>query len=314
MNIKRMAVYFLRILALPVGMSVSFMVAAAVANPGAAATQSAQEAAQAGLAVLVVSSINALVLAWPLARARWYGLKLMGACGLLLFGIQTFMSQIETLFFGGAFDISTAQMRSIIVMGLLTALLFAPFAVLVMGKWRAPGGLVEPSPRLRLSWSGWTGRLLLLPAVYVALYFVFGYFIAWQSPDVRQLYAGSTDILPFGEHLAQTVRTSPALFGFQYVRGLIWIGLAMPVLFLMRGRTGEKSLAIGLLFGLLLTTQLLIPNPYMPSAVRWAHFVETSTSTLLYGWLIGQSFALTRLGAVSQSKLSGQPKVDALLA
>ena len=42
------------------------------------------------MALLVVSIVNALILAWPIARSRWHGLKLIGAMVLVFFGTQTF--------------------------------------------------------------------------------------------------------------------------------------------------------------------------------------------------------------------------------
>ena len=289
MKIKSFLVQSLKVLAVCVVMVLSFVIASAIAFPDAA-TQSPEEAAQGGMALLVVSIVNAVILAWPIARSRWHGLKLIGAMVLVFFGVQTFMSQIETVFFGGAFNISAGELTSIILSGLLTTLFFTPLAVLIFGKMRKPKAEEDSAAPFAFSRQEWLKRLALLPIVYVALYFLFGYFIAWQSPNVRLLYTGSTDILPFFEHIAGIFRNSSELVFFQYVRGLIWIGLALPVIYLMKGKPWEKSVAIGLLFGLLLTTQLFFPNPYMPAPVRLAHFIETSASTFLYGWLIVQVF------------------------
>jgi len=159
-----------------------------------------------------------------------------------------------------------------------------------MGKMRKPKEDEAPVARLGLSTKDWAVRLVLLPLAYIVLYFLFGYFVAWQSPDVRELYTGSTAIEPFFTHLANTLQGSFALLPFQFLRGLMWIGLALLIMRMMKGGAWEKAIAIGLLFGLLLTTQLLFPNPYMPAPVRLAHFIETSTSTFLYGVLIGKTF------------------------
>ena len=133
-------------------------------------------------------------------------------------------------------------------------------------------------------------RLVLLPLAYIVLYFLFGYFVAWQSPDVRELYTGSPAIEPFFTHLANTIKGDALIVPFQFMRGLFWIGLAFPILRMMKGGAWEKAIVVGLLFGLLTTTQLMFPNPYMPAPVRLAHFIETSTSTFLYGALAGMAF------------------------
>ena len=291
MNIKKFFATVLKVLGICIAMIVSFVIAGVIANPGAASSsQSAEETAQAGMALLVVSIVNALLLAYPISRARWYGLKLVGAVLLVFFGVQTFMSQIETMFFGGAFNISSAEMRNIILTGFLTAVFFSFLAVLIMGKIRKPKEEEAPAAPFELSAKDWAMRLVLLPLAYIVLYFLFGYFVAWQSPDVRELYTGSTAIEPFFTHLANTIKGDASIIPFQFIRGLLWIGLAFPILRMMKGGAWEKAIVVGLLFGLLITTQLMFPNPYMPAPVRLAHFIETSTSTFLYGALVGMAF------------------------
>lgn len=291
MNIKKFFTTALRLFGICIAMIISFVVAAGIANPGAASSsQSAEETAQSGMALLVVSIVNALLLAYPISRSRWHGLKLVGTILLVFFGIQTFMSQIETMFFGSAFNISSTEMTSIVLTGFLTALFFSFLAVLIMGKMRKPKEEEAPAAPFEMSTKDWAVRLVLLPLAYIVLYFLFGYFVAWQSPDVRELYTGSTAIEPFLTHLANTFKGDASIIPFQFVRGLIWIGLALVILRMMKGGVWEKAIVVGLLFGLLITTQLMFPNPYMPASVQLAHFIETSTSTFIYGALIGRAF------------------------
>lgn len=302
MKLKSVALMVVRLILLTIAMLLSFVIATGIAYPGGD-SQAPEEAGQMAMVLLLVSMVNALILAYPILRSRWSGLKLIATVFLVLFGTQTFMSQIETMFFGSAFDIAADQMRNIILSGALTALFFSPLAVLILGKMRrapsaasAPSAAVasvaaEPTQRLVFPVQGWAWRLVLLPVAYVCLYFLFGYFVAWQSPDVREFYTGSTAIEPFFTHMLSTLQSTPQIIPFQILRGLIWIGLALPIIKMMKGKSWETSLAVGLLFGLLLTTQLLFPNPYMPAPVRLAHFIETSTSTFVYGWLIGWLFS-----------------------
>jgi hypothetical protein len=293
MTLKRLLLGLLKAVLLVVAMFLSFAVAGAIAGAGGT-SQAPEAASRQALAAIGVSLINALVLAYPIARSRWHGLKLMGAVVLLEFGVETFMSQIETLFFGSAFNIPSDAMVTIILSGALRALIFAPLAVLILGKMRSHAEQGGPNTRLKMPWRSWAWRLALLPVIYLGLYFVFGYYVAWQSPDVRQLYAGTTAIEPFLQHMAGVVQGNPWIFPFQLLRGLMWIGLALPVVRMMKGRAWETALAVGLALGLLLTSQLLIPNPYMPAPVRLAHFLETSSSNFIYGALIGWLFCAPR--------------------
>jgi hypothetical protein len=291
MNVKPVALMGLRMLLLTLVMLISFVVTAALAGLGGAGTSSGGSG-QESIALLAVCLADTLVLSYPILRSRWHGPKLMGAVALVYFGIETFMSQIETLFFGDTFNIPAPQMRGIILSGALRALIFSPLAVLILGRMGPRGTQGAANTRLLMPWRAWVWRLALLPVLYVCIYFLFGYFVAWQWPEVRQFYTGSTAILPFPQHMLGSLRSTPAILPFQWLRGLLWIGLALPVVRMMQGERWETPLAIGLLFGCLLTAALWLPNPYMPAPVRWAHFVETSTSTFLYGagvaWLFSR--------------------------
>jgi len=50
------------------------------------------------------------------------------------------------------------------------------------------------------------------------------------------------------------------------------------------------ALATGLLLAIPANIQHIIPNPYMPADVRLVHFVETASSTFIFGaavfWLL----------------------------
>ena len=53
------------------------------------------------------------------------------------------------------------------------------------------------------------------------------------------------------------------------------------------------ALTVGALFALLSgVAPLLMPNPYFPDSVRWAHFCEVTSSNFLFGvivaWLWGE--------------------------
>jgi len=286
MNAKPIASLALRLVLLTVLMFTCIAVAAAIAGAGGDG-EAGEEAGSMLLPLLAMCVVNVVVLAYPILRSRWCGLKLTATVFLVFFGAQTFQGQIETIFFGEAFDMSAGQLGRLFLMGGLTALLYSPLAVLVLGKMKRPDepplqGSLLAARGSRLAW-----RLTVLPLVYVVLYFTFGYFVAWQWADVRTFYSGSSEIQPFFAHVGDLLAGDPLIFPWQLLRGLLWVGLAVPVILMMKGRRWEVSLALGLLFGLLLTVPLIIPNPLMPPAVRLAHFLETSTSTFIYGWLIG---------------------------
>lgn len=74
MTAKKFFVTALKPLAVCIAIIVSFVSALGIANSGmTSASQSTEDAAQAGIALFIVSIVNALLLSWPIARSRWQG-------------------------------------------------------------------------------------------------------------------------------------------------------------------------------------------------------------------------------------------------
>ena len=244
-----------------------------------------EEMSQATRALIIVSLIYSLVLSFLILRSPWYGLKLMGAIIIVQFGVETFMAQIETLYFNSAIQMETAMLVSIVAAGALRALIFAPLAVFILGKMKKSAH--PKGERVAAVPSDWGRRFAALTLLYVVVYFVFGYFVAWQWAETRLFYSGTTAIKPFFVHLWDLFRTDPIILPFQVLRGALWTALAILIVRVMKARRWETSLAVALTFAALLSLPLLFPNPYMPPAVAWSHFFEVSSSMLLFGGIAG---------------------------
>ncbi len=245
-----------------------------------------EEASGSSLALLVVSLVNSLVLSYLILRSRWHGLALVTAVFLVHFGAETFMSQIETLFFNASIQMAPDVLMNVIASGFLRALIFAPLAVLVWGKLKSTPDAEKPRGRM-LPAAEWVKRFALLALAYTVIYVVFGYFVAWQSPAAREYYTGTTALVPFQDHLLNMISGDPVLLLFQIFRGLLWAALALPIVWMTKGRPWQICLAIIFPFAILLSSGLIFPNPYMPAPVREAHLLELLSSMLAYGILAG---------------------------
>jgi len=246
-----------------------------------------EEASQAGRALIFVSLFSALVLSFPILRSRWYGLKLIGAVFLVQFGVETFMAQIETLYFNSAVQMGTDVLVAIVAAGALRALIFAPLAVFIFGKMKKP--VQSEEKRARAVPSEWGKRFAALTVFYVVVYFMFGYFVAWQWEETRLYYSGTTAIKPLFIHFRDLFLTEdPIIIPFQLLRGALWTSLAIIIVRMMKAERWEASLAVALTFAVLLSMPLLLfPNPYMPTIVARSHFFEVSSSMLLFGGVAG---------------------------
>ncbi len=278
---------FWQIPSLTIGLFICFVIGGILSglsesSSGETDPETVAKAAQTA-SLLLLSCFITVLTVWPLLwYTRWRGLKLSLAVFLLYFGISTFMTQIESIFFNSALAIPADMQGKIILSGFIVAMLFAPLSVWVMGKMRGSRAVNDSMPLRQV-----LGKGFLLGFIYCCVYILFGYFIAWQSPAVRLFYQGNSDMLPFSQHLTSMMNDSPGLIFFQLFRGVLWASLAWLVLQMTEESWWIKGLIIGLLFGVMATSGLLLPNPFMPAEVRWVHLWETSSSNFVFGFIAG---------------------------
>jgi hypothetical protein len=200
------------------------------------------------------------------------------------------MPQIESAVF--LTHLPPGMLPRLFLMGALIAAPFSVLAVLILGKRKAKAVDTRPDSRLVMPASEWAWKLAVIALAYVILYFTFGYFVAWRRPAVQEYYGG-TDPGSFVAQMRTVLRDTPWLVPFQIVRAMLWVVLALPVIRMLKGQRTETALAVGLLFAVVMNAQLLLPNPYMPEAVRMAHLVETASSNLIFGVFVGWLLAPT---------------------
>ncbi|MFQ6086200.1 MAG: hypothetical protein ACE5OY_08095 [Candidatus Bathyarchaeia archaeon] len=227
-------------------------------------------------ALLMWAFLDTVVLSYPIIRSRWTGWCLVLAIFFLFYGVMTFLSQIETVvFLQYLVEIVPAEMiPALFLNGAITAALFSPLAVLVLGRMRGSEEEREPNRRLIMPWKEWVWKLALIAVVYVVVYISFGalVFIPIAGKAAQEYYAG--------------LELPGWILPFQAVRAMIWTALALPVIRMMKGRWWETGLAVALLFSVLMSTLLLVPSELMPETVRLAHFVEVFSSNFLFGWIV----------------------------
>lgn len=226
-------------------------------------------------------------------RSRLRGARLVVWLVLVLFFVRTALPQIETLVFEAArARLPPGVFIALWPMGLAHLAVFVPLAVIVLGRWRG-----EPQPlafELEMTPGEWGAKLSACAVLHVPLYFLFGHYIAWQVPEIRAFYGGPAELNGFWAALRDMFQKMPWLPFFQLERGLFWALLAIPLVRMPRGSAREAELSVSLTFAIALSSQLLIPGPHMPPAVRMGHFVETLVSGLLYGWLVARILLVKR--------------------
>jgi hypothetical protein len=227
------------------------------------------------------------LLMFLILRSRLRGTALAARLVVVLFLVRVAQPQIETLVFEAARTrLPPGVFVALWPMGLAHLALFVPLAVMVLGRWRG-----EPEPlafELEMPPGDWGAKLSACALLHVPLYFLFGHYIAWQIPEIRAFYGGPAELEGFWASMREMFEKMPWLPFFQLERGLFWALLAIPIVRMTRGSAREAELTVGLAFGIALSSQLLIPGPHMPLAVRMGHFAETLVSGLLFGWLVAR--------------------------
>lgn len=270
-----------------VAMLIAYVVSAMIVGDLGIELSDAQQA-EAGRALLIVALLCSLILSFLVLRTRYWGFKLVATLFLIQFGVETFMTQIETLYFNSALQLDGRQLLGIVETGALRALIFAPLAALIFGKLREPA-ILTIADSSRHHEGGLGGRVTAVALLYVLVYFLFGYFVAWQWEELRVFYTGSAAIKSFFVHFRDLFfAEDPFMLPFQVFRGLLWAGLTLLIVNIIETKRWVASAAAALVFSVLMTVPMaLFPNPYMPPMVIQAHSVEVGSSMLLFGALAG---------------------------
>ena len=263
-------------------MIVLFSVGATYLGPQMAGSFSPAEANFAGLALLIVCVVDTLLLGIFMLSARIYGWRLMVITALIYYGVKTFQANIEAVYF--MLNLTPDLIPRLFTMMLPVTLFWPPVAVWLLGKAHKPAeaqGEASPLPPMN-TWT-WLWKLALLGiVVYPLLFFTFGYYIAWQNPEVRAFYNG-TDPGSFLRQMRNIVSGDAFLLPFEFFRGLLWAGLAALFLWAMKNRPWLAGLLLALIFALIENDSHLFPDPLMPAIVRQTHFIETASSNFIFG-------------------------------
>lgn len=228
-----------------------------------------------GLGLRLLSALLLVApLAFPISRSRLGGRALLGAVFLAVFGLTTVLTQVESALFlnvtPGELLVGTLQLT-------ITAVALACMAVALYPRRGAELAGVErgPNPPTTVSWvRRWIGVSL----AYVVLYVVAGLLIL---PIIRPWYEAQGTLEP-----------NPALvLPLQVVRGALFVAFVIPLLRSMNVTRLQASVAMAVMIPLVHgVSALILPNPFMPAYVRYAHMIEIGWSNLALGLLIGFLF------------------------
>lgn len=161
---------------------------------------------------------------------------------------------------------------------IVSAILIMPVWMVLFGK-RSDVAQPHFHPTASKSLGEMLWKFLVSDVAYVFFYLGAGTIV---FPYVKDYYA--TQHLPAMSNLIALQLL---------LRGPIFILICLLLVRMLGLRGLRSALAVGAVFTLLSgVTPLLLPNPYMPDTVRWAHMCEVTSSNFLFGammaWLWGE--------------------------
>jgi hypothetical protein len=133
-----------------------------------------------------------------------------------------------------------------------------------------------------------------------------GWFIAYQSPELREFYGGVHGD-GFLEHTAWVLSNQPFVYPLEVLRGALWVAAAQAMLRSTRGPWWLGTLQVSLWFALIQNDVHFMPNPLMTAEIRAYHFVETVVSNVAFvvctAWLLGRSHRSRPAELTSQAQI-----------
>lgn len=237
------------------------------------------------LGMLFLALMNTLLIISLIITSRWRGWKLAIILAIAYYGSFTFITQIETWYFLSDLTVPVELLPGLFLMGLTVPLIFIPAAIFVCGYWKNGSAKKVPAS-VSIPLNQFLLKLMAISVIYVIIYWLAGYFIAWQNPDLRAFYGSPGEITQFWVHTFQTLSESPDLFILQLIRGAIFALFVYPVI---RGSAVNPWITAIIIGSLLAVPHLghILSNPLMPDAgIRFSHMIETASSTFLFGMVI----------------------------
>jgi len=239
--------------------------------------------AQPSLAWLVLSNLLISVAIGAVAmRSGWSGWKLLGALFFVNFGIAALDFVEAVVFLPPTREFWKALFALAIITNGVACLLW----MLIFRNRTAVPASAQSALRPRTRFQSGV-RFLVADASYVLLYLTAG---AIVFPWIHDFYAT--------QHLPPMSQLVPLQL---FVRGPVQVSICLVLTIMIHRSSRLSALWVGLVFAVLSSAALLLPNPFLPASVRWAHLVEVGSSSLVFGFVVASLWARMPGGKLTTS-------------
>ncbi len=235
-----------------------------------------------------------LLLALYTTSAYWLLIKNSNQSKILIFiklALANFilyplMGFIESLFWLDSLKVvDSNEFVRIFFRFLITFTLFSAYLSIISKK----NNTVSTNDNTLINYKLISQKILFIAVVYILIYNLFGYFVAWQFEATRIYYTGHSELKGFFTMLFQNLSDLKFIL-VHFIRGILF-GLSGYIFYTLLDCSKHKKLLIlALIFGGF-GFQIILPNPIFPEMVRISHFIETTSSMMVFGLIIGLVFS-----------------------
>jgi len=239
------------------------------------------------LFLLINSGWTCFTIYFIIRHTTYRGKSLFFNLLFIMFFVQCFMTQIETLFFGSAFPVLTKpDIILIMLASLIPLLIIIPLFIKFFANKIEDTEENSAITKQLLNFKSIIARFGIIGGIYLFVYMLFGYFVAWQFEELRIFYTGSAEKLGFFGQMINNFKTNPIIFPFQIIRGILFAAFIFPLVKMVNKNKAKFITSVCLVY-LSTAVMLVIPNILFPNMVRYGHLIEMTSSMLLFGIIVG---------------------------
>lgn len=164
-------------------LTTALMAAFGFRNPG---ESDQSESLYSLLALFGLCILNSIMVVWYTNRTVLTGTKLFTNIFILIFCIMSAMTQIETIFFNSSIKMPPQIIALTVFVGAVVGTISGMYAIRIKMKLKQASSNIDLQV---VSLKEGLGKIALLSVIYLIFYFLFGYYIAWQFPEIREFYS-----------------------------------------------------------------------------------------------------------------------------
>lgn len=224
---------------------------------------------------------------WMLIRNSFQKkILLFTKLALANFLLYPLMGFIESFFWLDSLKVvGRDEIVSVFFRFLITFTLFSAYLALISKK----NEIVSIKEKISIHYKRISQKIILIAVIYLIIYNLFGYFVAWQFEATRIYYTGHSELKGLFTMLFQNFSDLKFVI-VHFFRGILF-GLAGYIFYnLLECSKAKKMLILALIFGGF-GFQIILPNPVFPEMVRISHFIETTSSMIIFGLIVGYIFS-----------------------